>query len=412
MLKASALIYAVVLSIVILLITVFLVTSLYDSQITAIRIKNMERANDNLESTMQLLLHTDMAGKQDESYAIDLYGDGKEKVNVSKRKWGVFDLFSIKTEAGNKQLSKQFVIGYNPMTDYCINITASNRVLNIGGRTLINGDAYIPEATFKRAYIEGRGSLLPKPINGSIKASGLYTHTIDLQKMADQIEQSINNTISQSISDESIVQEGKNSFTNNTIVLYSQSDIHLSSISLKGNYILKSDTKINVNSTSHLEDVILVAPEIVIQNGFVGTLQCFASRKLIVGQDSKFLYPSILSAINTDNADSTVEVQILDDVIIAGEVFAIGSKGKDNNPIVTINTGVKIYGQVYNTGYTQTNGTIKGNMQTGSFYLRTKSAVYDNTLLDAEIDVRNMDTNYCSFLSGRDDGKKIVKWMY
>lgn len=71
----------------------------------------------------------------------------------------------------------------------------------------------------------------------------------------------------------------------------------------------------------------------------------------------------------------------------------------------------QIHGQVFSEGITQLEGKINGNISTGSFYLKTASAVYDNTLLEAEINVTGLCEHYLSFYPGNEEKKGIVKWL-
>src|SRR5690606_12628712 len=84
-----------------------------------------------------------------------------------------------------------------------------------------------------------------------------------------------------------------NSFHNVIEPLHTTSQ-DLKSKSIKGNYIFISKDTINIDKSSYLEDVILVAPVIRIEDGFVGNLQAFASKTIEIGSNVMLNYPSFL----------------------------------------------------------------------------------------------------------------------
>lgn len=403
MLRASALLYSVVFSIVILIITLFIVASIYNSQISAIKLSRIERANDNMESAIAVLLNTD-----NNNTKIDLFKDGKDFAYIDSYKWGMFDVKTITCIVGKDTLQKSFIFGYEPDKSYALNINSTDRVLNIAGRTLIKGNAYTPNSTFKRAYIEGRGSLTASPIQGLIKPSP-NPNGIDMNKLKQELTSFLNAENVSADFNEELVQAA--SFSSAQSTIFSQGAINIGSEKIKGHCVIKSATKISVSNQAILEDVILIAPEIELQDGFSGTLQCYASRKMLVGKRSNLKYPSALCVLPT-SSDSTGTILLGEDSKMAGSIVSFAGTDKSRQSLVVINKGCKLYGQIFSEGYTQLQGKLVGNVQTGSFYLKTNSSIYDNTLLDAEIDVLQIDANYLSYFYSNQPGKKLIKWLY
>ena len=69
------------------------------------------------------------------------------------------------------------------------------------------------------------------------------------------------------------------SFTDETLVNTNNGHLFLSNITLKGNIILHSSTKIIVSSSAILEDIILIAPEVEIKSNVKGSFQVFFFQK-------------------------------------------------------------------------------------------------------------------------------------
>jgi hypothetical protein len=77
MIKASVLLYSVTISIFILITTLFVVTSMFDAQISAIEFTRCERVSDNINSAIELILSGGYNSKKGIEEKVDLFGDGK-----------------------------------------------------------------------------------------------------------------------------------------------------------------------------------------------------------------------------------------------------------------------------------------------------------------------------------------------
>src|SRR5690606_31089184 len=84
----------------------------------------------------------------------------------------------------------------------------------------------------------------------------------------------------------------QNSFYNPAQVIYSNTDIALFNVSLTGHILVQSKTKITVDFSSTLKDVILIAPIIEIKAESKGTFQAFATKEINIGENGCFEYPS------------------------------------------------------------------------------------------------------------------------
>ena len=71
-----------------------------------------------------------------------------------------------------------------------------------------------------------------------------------------------------------------------------------------------------------------------------------------------------------------------------------------------------VYGTVFSNGYADLQGIINGSLTCSKIMLNTPSSVYENHLLNAEIDVTKLSKYYvginCVEVSEK---KKIVKWL-
>jgi hypothetical protein len=152
--------------------------------------------------------------------------------------------------------------------------------------------------------------------------------------------------------------------------------------SIMGGVVILSLIKIRVTSSAKLEDVILIAPFIDIDKGFEGTLQCFATRQITVGSDSKLHYPSSLTLIGGEN-DSSIVVQR--NAIVKGMILIPGYLGVQDKGILKIEKGAIFQGSAYVNGAAQVDGTSSGNLIAYSMQVARNSVVYSDHVMDASI---------------------------
>ncbi len=205
----------------------------------------------------------------------------------------------------------------------------------------------------------------------------------------------------------------KNSFTQKTLVVYSQNTIKLENYS-KGNIIVFSDKCVEISKDSKIEDIIVCAPYIKINKGFEGRLQALSSDSIFVDEDCYLKYPSSLMVVNTKICDKDPFININENSKIGGVVFMFKKVYQTNhNSYIYISKNTKINGQVYTNGIIDLKGSVFGSVYCDKFILQTAASVYDNHLLDAVIDLSKLSKHYVGATFFTNEGKrKIIKWLY
>lgn len=411
-LKGAALIYAVVFSIIILITTGFLVTSVYTGQIGFIRLKRLERANDNLHSAINLLLYSGEIDRNNPVSEFDLFGDGKDLVKIKREQWGLWEVFGIKSEVGGQELQKSLMLGYTPDLSYALAVTGTDRPLNIAGYTQLTGNVYTPSGTFKKSYIEGRLNVQANPVVGSVKPAGQFTSPF-ANGLKLQLEKFSAYKKAQLVSPNAVdvYESESNSFSSPVKIIYSRSNIKLSGMQLRGKYMVISESKIEVSSTAHLEDVILVAPNIELQSRVDGTMQCFAEERLSVGDNVKLRYPSVLVLEADKQTDSLPALKVGEKSIVAGIVACLKGNSGKREPFLAIEKGAQIYGQILAEGYVQLQGEVYGNAVCASFFLRTPSGAYENTMMDVILSSSRLTKEYSTAIPSTDTKRNVAKWL-
>ena len=121
---------------------------------------------------------------------------------------------------------------------------------------------------------------------------------------------------------------------------------------------------------------------------FEGSVQVFARDSIIVGESCYLKFPSTLVLKSPSKPSYSPKITLAAGTRLAGNVILQQpSFNLRNNGIVTINKGSVVNGTVYSEGYTQLKSCeIQGEVYTKKLFLKTRSSIYENTLLNVVID--------------------------
>ncbi len=410
-LNAQALFYALVVSVIIALICGLFISVAYFFRLQQIDQFDNARLLRNVNSGVALVC----SSKEEliEHKKLDLYGNEEDWIEINKSKWGLFSLGHVlainKTTVSNDTLSKSFLIGGRDgaYSNIALYLTDRKKPLVLVGKTFIKGNAYLPEAGIKSGFIGGVGYKGTKLVRGK-QFKSTPEFPFDVQKNIKALIELLNfeeqNT--------SLESQMKQSFEAETLVVSDQ-ELYLDNVTLKGNILLKAKSEIYVSANSVLEDVILYAPKITIEDGFQGSIQAYATGELNVGFDCKLAYPSILGLFIVENSPEETAFNISEKTDIQGAVLVHQLKYRKKTTVLNIEKHVKISGQVIANAKVELKGSIYGSIVASRFLLNSSSSIYSNYLMDATIDRSKLPDYYLSpILQKKYRSQDIVKWMY
>jgi cytoskeletal protein CcmA (bactofilin family) len=205
------------------------------------------------------------------------------------------------------------------------------------------------------------------------------------------------------------------SFKDSPQVLFSSERLVLSNNKIVGHYLVVSNKMIEVEASSKLTDVILIAPKIVIRDNVEGTFQAVASEHIEVGNNCQLNYPSSLALVNVNRKKMPNE---------ASQIF-IGKNSKIKGPVLYVETIEEtsflpnifiseeaiIYGELYCENNLDLRGTVYGSVVTSNFIAAYGGSVYQNHLFNGKILSNELPQEYVGLsYSGNNNG--IVKWLY
>jgi hypothetical protein len=415
MIKANALYIVIVITLVIGILCSSIITVSYYQRLHVQHNHLIKRIHDNAKSGINLLLADVQENTGSESVIVDLYGEERDSVMLTKSHWGVFDIANVKAFANGKSTTKSIIYGYKLGTEsnLALYLADQNQQLALAGKTLLKGICFLPESGVKRAYIEGENFTGTDLIDGQIQKS---------KPILPALNKSLTDYLSSLVSDNNFGQCTEltidekdtisNSFSEKTILVNCNSVRNISKKNFEGNVILYSSTVIEIDSSNKLSDVIIVAPSVVFKNYFTGSIQAFCTDSMYVEEGCKLNYPSSLGLIKKDFKTQQPFIRIKEKSTVAGIVFSFVDVQDLLKTRIAIDRDALVEGQVYSDGFVDLKGIVLGTVWTNKFILKTPSSIYENHLLNATIDRSKLSDFFVgSSLIGSTSNKQIVKWL-
>ena len=204
----------------------------------------------------------------------------------------------------------------------------------------------------------------------------------------------------------------KNSYVKNSIVYYFDNSVVVQNVILKNNCMILSKQKIKIRKNTHLENCIVVAPSIEIEEGTVGSLQLFATDTISLGENVCLNYPSVV-CMSGNRQESYLDIN--ENVKIYGEVYSICPIQFRTGflPHFEIKKNAKITGCCYAEGNSKINGIIFGTLFANQFVYNSPQSIYINYLHNAIIDVTSRNSNFVfsNVVSPTQNLSTVLQWV-
>ncbi len=361
---------------------------------------------------------------QNDSVSIDLLSGENKSVVVAKSSWGVFEKVASVSKLKNKRFSKFALTGrqYLFKNRPALYLKDNNRPLVVVGNTKIEGMAYLPQQGVRSGNIGGTSYFSRTFIYGQTRESKnslpeLSTTLKNSIKKLSKPNFTTSNINSVPYKPQNIY---KNSFSKPTQYILNSGQLNLTSSTYIGNIVIWSTTKIIVHSSSILKDVILLAPEIEIQNSTKGNFQAIATKKITVGRNCHLEYPSALvlndSSTPTTESNSQIQntnqIQINKESTVKGVIIYLGNDNTNNfNPQIIIDENAQVFGEVYCNQNLELKGTVNGAVFTSKFIAKQFGSIYQNHIYHGKILNSQLPEQFVG-LDIENKNKSIIKWLY
>ncbi|MFV0571688.1 MAG: hypothetical protein ACK5M1_04545 [Xanthomarina gelatinilytica] len=356
---------------------------------------------------------------------IQLTEEPNRAVKIHRDYWGVFEKILSISQTKNKRFTKTALVGAKQSGDNrtALYVQDNNKPLVLVGNTKIEGIAYIPKQGVKSGTISGQSYYGSQLIYGQTKTSSTLPKVAsEIISQIKSIENQISKTSQSQFMEFKDGKSYKNSFKKPVKVIFSNSNINLNSIQLTGHILVQSKTRIVVEATSVLKDVVLIAPEIEIKNNVKGYFQAIASKSIRVGSNVHLEYPSALvlnekqlgyqqGAINNNHLETSF-IYIEENAVIKGLVLFLGEEKTNNYKAqIELNENATLYGELYCNQNTELKGTVYGTVFTNNFIANQSGSVYQNHIYNGNIIINKLPEEYVG-LSFNGSKKEILKWLY
>lgn len=336
-------------------------------------------------------------------------------IKTHRSHWGIYDKVISKSNTKTYEYTKMGLLGGHSGADrVALTLKDNNKPLVLVGDVKIEGGALIPERGIRSGNIAGHTYYNSKYVYGVTKTiqsfPKLSSETVNHLKSLFKVLPDRRSIID--IAKRRIV---KNSFKDELQWIYSESDIYLQNVQLIGHIVIRSNTKITIDASSQLKDVLIIAPEIVIKDGFDGTIQAIASKALTVGEDCVLHYPSALvlqkDLIETQESEP-YRISINQRSVVKGSVIYLGKTNpRDINAQIILAPKSTVKGEIYCEHNLDLQGTVIGSVYTHNFITRVEGTVYQNHIYNGKILAKDLEHEYVG-LPMLNEYKKVVKWLY
>jgi hypothetical protein len=418
-LEAYALFFALFIFVLIIILSGTLILSAYYNNHFFNRIIFIDKLNTHASSAINILLvHPETVGYSESKY-LSLYGEYGDSVKLEKEQWGVFDLFTVTAFNKELQVKRSVMTGsYQYDTEnIALFVPDQGKPISVTGNVNIRGNCLLPESGFKQAHVEGK-TFTGSRIDGEIQKSDRSLPDLNERISQLEVRYFLDKYLNEShkvipfekLGNDTLV----TSFLDSTVVIYSSGTINLDHLFIRGKIIVLSEEKIRISNDMDLSDIICVAPFISVDKGFTGKVQLFAGDSIHIGENCLLKYPSVAGITIPHAGTESMNITIGEGTVLNGLTFLyLKTAGSNKQPLLRLEKESVVKGQVYSNGYTEIKGNIYGALYTSRFFLSTPSAIYENTLMDANIDMFKLSQHYigADLINEKTRGG-VVKWVY
>ncbi|MEL7004534.1 MAG: polymer-forming cytoskeletal protein [Bacteroidota bacterium] len=335
-----------------------------------------QKLDRNVRSAEELALSNPDYFQYFEPEELDLYGTGLDSVMVERRPWGFYDHVTVRAYHGRFQSSSLFAVGYQPdsLASASFFLMDDRRPLSVVGDTKISGVLYLPQSGVQSAFIDRQGYQNDSLFYGEKRVSGDTLPELfdDFLLGWEEIDEYINSS--------DFLGSVEHSFLNDTLITWNTSKIEVID-TLIGKIYLEAK-EIVFSSEAMTKDILARADVIKFESGFQGSGQFLAEDTLVI-DGATLEYPTI-AFLNNENSVGILRVEGSSKV--RGILGVSGDPNLYTQRQLYIEDGALVQGLVYANGYLELYGKISGHVTARKTLVSSNSGVYENYLLNAEIE--------------------------
>jgi hypothetical protein len=309
----------------------------------------------------------------------------EDSISISRKGWGAFLLVTVTTKNRTRSMSYSGLYGTTLCADTGLLVADNGRPLGLSGNIVLKSNCYLPKAGIRPASIEGQ-SYMGAPQNEVFIRSAPrdIPHVNELFRNTIETQIGIGHPNNQDSMVENISPVMNHPFSCRTAVVNLGRGT-IRHMNLKGNIKILGDD-IMIDSTAHLENILIICSKIKFREGFHGAVHVIAQDSIITERDCHFDYPSSFVVLAGKEEGSLNSVQFGEGCIFSGGVVAFNTQqGGTAKVFVKLNSKSEINGLIYSGDYIHVEGKLNASIICSRLLIKTPSAVYENHLLGCEI---------------------------
>ncbi|MDA9316475.1 hypothetical protein N9Q58_01010 [Polaribacter sp.] len=412
--KAGAMQYVLVISVVIALLVFAFISVIYFQQKMAIKHRYSKETIHNTQIGFELLKVKEIP--YNTKTELDFLINPIAKTTFLKKHWGIYDIGIVQSTVKNERFQKAGILGTQYPKRKALVLKDNNQSLVLVGNTKIIGDVLIPQQGVKSGNIAGISYYGNRLIYGNVSNSASALPKI---KNLDFIKNFIKNpaSIDGVYFEMEDALELHQSFYEKTAMYQTENSMYLANISLHGNIIISSKTAIYIAASATLENLILIAPKIIVAANFKGSFQAFATDQITLEQQCLLKYPSALMLLKSEVTEfspvekKSTQIHLSEKTEVRGIIGYISENETPNfNAQITIAENTVVKGEVYCTNNTALLGTVYGSVYTHNFLVKKAGGIYINHLYNGVIDATNLPKQYAG-LQITEASNSVAKWV-
>lgn len=389
--KGGILLYALVISLISAIISLSILSYFFmSSSITRASILNRKIQNTLEASTLIGLKMDGIVLKQ-----IKVFSSEATMATIDKNYWGVYTLLISTVQFDNKNYRKSVLCGRKVDRDNipAIYLQDYGNSITIMNNCKLEGPVYFPKSGYKvfSSFSNKKSNLDELDLHES--STSLPSCDPNVLSYLNEL---INfNKVNQYIKFNGGLDSVIFSFNDSTRIFDSQEEIKLENCFVEGNIIIRSAKKVEIFESAKLKNIIIVAPEIVVNSGFKGAIQCISENKITLEEDCKLVYPSSIVLLPDFTRNKYSVIQLSRNDSIAGSIICIsvGSTGKFE-PRINMDESCFVKGLIYSNNEINFSGTLVGSLYAGTIIYEDLNTRNSDFLSNANINVKKLNKDF------------------
>ena len=384
-LNGGALYVSILVSIIIgVVLTFFILISQYNQRNVTVYTQ-LTQLHYNLKSAFQIAQSAYFTPEQNYTWIKNQEND--DSIRVKKLNWGAYLLISAETKNRHQYLSQAGIYGTYMSSDTGLLISDNSRPVGLSGNIVFKSNCYLPKAGIKPAYIEGQSYVSSSQNTSYIKQSPYQIPHLTESVYSGLKEQLSNFNFNLDSSVKTLPETYSQSFNHKTIVCQTSTTL-LNRVHLSNNIKLIAEN-IEVDSSAHLNNILLVCKKARFKKGFKGKIHVIASDSISMEQGCEFNYPSSFVLLADEGETNAIKyIQFNKNCSFFGGILAVSKNSgnaNDQKVFVKLHAESEVNGFIYSSDYIHLEGLVNATVIANKLLLKTPSAVYENHLLSCEI---------------------------